>query len=330
MTTRIHNREGALPPDHWYQIEVPGLHLNPAAKVVQVLDALALESIVNRFAAEAAAPDFAGLPVGRDHLGDRADQPTEALGWLREVRNREGLLEGRIEWTALGRPLIEGQVYKFFSTEYASADLERTAPVRLGNREWPAVRPRRLDGLEVTNRPNNRGGKPISNRAPSPDENPPNPPLPMQKLITLLGLPAEATEDQILAAVKALQTGAADLPPLKNRLLAAENELATLRQAQMAADLDARADKITNRAVAERLYAADRAGTLALLDGLTAPIAPARITNRASAQTPATLAAAEAAAAKADAEVQAYKINNRCSYEEAHSTVRRLKPELFA
>lgn len=315
MNARILNREGSLPADNWYQVEVVGQHYNPGADVVQIIDERAVERIVNRFAEEAKAPNFAGLRIGRDHLADDLSQPTEALGWLMELRNREGVPEGRIEWTAVGRPLIESKpgqppVYKFFTTEYDPPDLEPAGAVQIRNRSVRAVRPIRLSGLDVTNKPNNRGGKPISNRDPgAPPEagKTHNTEATMQKIIAVLGLPAEATEDQIVEAIKSLQAKGAEMPALKNRLQTAETELTTLRDAQMEADLDARAAKIRNREATERMYRADREGTLALIDGIEAPAeAPGRITNRATARTP-----AEIQAEKDDTEVAA-KIRNRC------------------
>jgi hypothetical protein len=335
MNTRILNREGQLPADHWYQIEVPGQHYNAAAGLVQVIDDRAVAQIVNRFSEEARAEHFAGVRIGRDHLAESLEQPTEALGWLMELRNRDGIPEGRIEWTALGRPLVEGKVYKFFSTEYLAAETEPAGTVTVRNREVRAVRPLRLAGLEVTNKPNNKGGKPISNRdagdvpAAGKPENQPT----MNKLKELLGLPAEATEDQIYTAVQALKGKATEAEPIKNRLATLEGELKTLREAQIEADLDAHKAVITNREAVKAVLVANREAGLAMLKGLKlgAPAAqPERITNRATAAHPADRVAEGEKADKADAEVRAYKIANRCSYEDAHSAVRRLKPELFA
>ena len=54
MNTPIYNRENQAPADGWYQIEVSGTH--PAGDGRrQVIDARALESMVNRFRAEADA-----------------------------------------------------------------------------------------------------------------------------------------------------------------------------------------------------------------------------------------------------------------------------------
>ena len=67
MRALILNRSNEIPADGWYQIEVTGEH--PAGKGrKQVIDQVALESIVNRFQAEAAKENFAGMLVDNDHL----------------------------------------------------------------------------------------------------------------------------------------------------------------------------------------------------------------------------------------------------------------------
>lgn len=317
MNKLILNRQGLLPADSWYQIEVTGEHYNPAAGLVQVIDAPALESIVNRFATAAASPNFAGLLIDQDHFSLDPAKSTEAFGWVKELRNREGQLEGRIEWSDLGKPAVESGRFKFFSTVYAAADVEKLGERTVKNRAVPAVRPLALDRLAVTNDPNNKGGKPISNRAPGttpeagkPEEqNQPD----MKNLKELLGLPADATEDQIYAAVEALKAPAAELPEIKNRLKDATTELATLRDAQIEADLEAHAAHITNREAVKAVLVANRAAGLAMLAGLklAAPAAaPERLTNRATAKTPAELGTEQAT--KAD-DALAAKIRNRAT-----------------
>lgn len=316
MNTLILNRAGQLPADDWYQIEVTGEHYNAAAGLVQVIDAQALESIANRFAEAAKSPNFAGLLIDQDHFSLDPEKSTEAYGWLREVRNRDGQLEGRIEWTDLGRPAVQSGRYKFFSTVYSPAQLEKIGerPVRNGALR-PAVRPLALDRLAVTNDPNNKGGKPISNRDPGTpsDAGKPDTQPTMNKLKEILGLPAEATEDQIIAAVQALKTGAAELPALKNRLATAEGELKTLHEAQIEADLDAHKDVITNREDVKAVLVLNRTAGLAMLAGLklgAAVEAAKPITNRATAKTPAELEGEKTE--KADS-ARAAKIRNRAA-----------------
>jgi hypothetical protein len=86
--------------------------------------------------------------------------------------------------------------YRFFSTEYDPADCEK-----ISNTE---IRPLRLSGLTLTNHPNNRGGKPITNRredAPASTKKQTN----MKKIAEQLGLVPEATEEEVLAALTTLQ-----------------------------------------------------------------------------------------------------------------------------
>src|SRR4051812_46077821 len=86
---RILNRDGfGHPDDGWYQIEPKGNHLNKASGVVQVIDDQAIDSMVNRFKQEAAAPHFAGLLVDHEHFKHDADKETIAYGWLMGLQAR--------------------------------------------------------------------------------------------------------------------------------------------------------------------------------------------------------------------------------------------------
>ena len=97
-------------------------------------------------------------------LSNSLENPTEALGWVMQLRNRAGILEARIDWTGLGRPLVEGTVYKFFSTEYDRDACQTLGERTVGGKTYKLVRPLVLSGLALTNDPNNKGQRPISNR----------------------------------------------------------------------------------------------------------------------------------------------------------------------
>ncbi len=81
---------------------------------------------------------------------------TIAYGWLQQLEHRDDGIFGRIRWSATGQKAVDGGDYRFFSTEYDPADLEI-----LDDR---GVRPLRLAGLTLTNDPNNKGARPITNR----------------------------------------------------------------------------------------------------------------------------------------------------------------------
>ena len=167
MKTPICNRDFQHPADGWYQIEVPGEHLNQTAGVVQVIDGAAVESIVNRFNQEADAyqrqhgEPFPGMLIDHEHFKHDPDKETTAYGWLLRLENRNGKPFGQIHWTTTGKAAVDGGDYRFFSSEYDPKDLQI-----LNRGEKPVrARPMRLDGLTLTNAPNNKGGSPITNRA---------------------------------------------------------------------------------------------------------------------------------------------------------------------
>jgi hypothetical protein len=291
MNTRILNREGKLPDDGWYQIEVPGEHFNRTAGVVQLLDGAAFDAIVNRFAAEAAKPNFAGLLIDQDHFSLDPEKSTESFGWLMEVRNRAGQLEGRIEWTDIGEPAVKQKRFKFFSTVYAPQDVEKVGTRKIKNRDYPLVRPLALDRLALTNDPNNKGGKPISNRdgnsAGAADENQPD--KKMKNLMKALGLAEDASEESAVAAVQVIT----------NRATTAEGQVTTLkveRDALLTAQVEADLEKYKNRFKPadrekwKKQLIANRAGTLELLESIAAADSgsadPKHITNRQAARTP--------------------------------------------
>jgi phage I-like protein len=264
MNSRILNREFQHPADGWYQIEPKGSHANLSHSVVQVIDDEAAESIVNRFNAEADKPAFPGMLIDHEHFKHDQDKETRAYGWLMRLLNREDGIYGQVKWTTTGRAAVDGGDYRFFSTEYDPKDLlvlnKATTAARLNH-----VKPMRLDGLTLTNDPNNKGGKPITNRETAEEfrrgpEGPPagsktqNQRTQMKSVATKLGLSAEASEETILAEVTKITNRATEaegkVTPLTNRVQALETENTTLVAEQIEADFAAagiKDEKIVNR-----------------------------------------------------------------------------------
>lgn len=291
----ILNRDFQHPADGWYHIEPKGEHPNAAGGVVQVIDDQACESIVNTFNAAAEKPDFAGMLVDHEHFRHDAEKETRAYGWLMKLENRADGVYGQIRWTGTGKAAVDQGDYRFFSTEYAGADM---AEVR--NAEPRRARPLRLAGLTLTNQPNNRGGRPITNRASHAPAGPeagapqtvstaalagdvrPNTNNKMKDLAKMLGLPEDAAEPALMAAVT----------EIKNRAQTAEAELLQNREAQADADLEPLKDKLPKEqhAAIRAQLVANRAATLPLLKLATASAQPApaanSILNRATARTP--------------------------------------------
>lgn len=257
------------PGDGWHMIEAYGEHpytLKDGTEILQVVDNEAVQSMIENFTPE--------LMVDKDHLSHNMENDTGAMAWAKELAGLDDgsgnlSLAGLIEYSSAGLPLVKGKVYKRgFSTEYPPEDMEELGDGRF--------RPRRLAGLALTNRGNNKGQRPISNREQTPEEQSPDeenpqeakPPLknsesetpkqtpPQESMDTIaelkkiLGLPEEATEQEVLDAVTALSDTAVG---------AATNEAETLIGAEGLADLpdevkqDIIDELVTNRARGLRL-----------------------------------------------------------------------------
>jgi phage I-like protein len=334
--SRILSADFRLPSDDWYPVERQGEFVNHASKVVQVIDEQALDAILNRFSSEATAENFAGLLIDYDHFSLDTKKPSEAAGWAMELRNRAGVLESRVRWTGSGRPKVEGGDFRFFSTVYLPSECEV-----IGNREvngvaYSVLRPLRLDRLAVTNDPNNKGNAPISNRSPGGDPATNQNETMNPELLTLLGLSATASLEDVLKAVKALQsklsTAETTCTEITNREKALKAVHDDLLATAVEADLMTYAGVIANRDTMKAQLLANRKGTLDILAALKPAQAAtsAPITNRSAAKTPTGDQAATPDTERQRGEVvNAHMIANRCSFQDAWDAVRAAKPELF-
>lgn len=192
----------------WLPIEVTGKHdsLMGSEEIVEVIDKAAIDSMVREFWLDEADPDFPGLLVDNDHLKFDQTQSTEAKAWVKRLENRGGTLHGLLEVTDVGADAIRNKRWKFFSTEYAPPHIEIIGRDERGR---PMVRPKRLDGLTLTNMPNHKGQKPITNRK-APEAEQTQTTKPMNKTaLEKLGLDETATEEQVNARLDELIARAA-------------------------------------------------------------------------------------------------------------------------
>lgn len=304
MNARILNRNSEPPKDGWYQIEVNGTW--PAGKWPngtprrQVIDEKAIRSIVNRFNAEkaAAGENFAGMLVDADHLSHDLENPTEALAWAQELAIRDGQLFARLDPTDIGEAAIRNRRYKFFSTEYDPEDVEI-----LGD---GSVRPLRLSGLAFTNRPNNRGGKPISNRdgigKPGGEQHETKPT--MQPIALKLGLPADADEAAILKKITDIMS---ELEAAKAKTAETEAETVMNRFADRVPEASRphwKAELIRNREATEKLMESS-------FPEKSETQAPGRIFNRGESKSPAPVGDTDKGNAEANKKASA--IRNRAA-----------------
>jgi phage I-like protein len=269
-STPILNREFKHPDDGWYHIEPKGEHPNATAGVVQVIDDEATITIVNGFNMAADVGQLSHgheMLIDHEHFSHDPDKETRAFGWLGSLQNRVDGIYGQIRWTDTGKKAVDGGDYRFFSTEYDPAH------VAIVNRDSKRIRPLALAGLTLTNRPNNRGGKPITNSAGSSSEKngpqargynnnlPPTAAMEcasgtsptgaqvdkqtktMKSIATKLNLSPDASEEAILGELARIMNRATEaegkITPLTTENTALKNRVSVLEDEQIDADLDA-------------------------------------------------------------------------------------------
>lgn len=355
----ILNSDFELPADGFFHAialgEFPNSRLAPdpaggklrMQKVLQVCDAAACAEIAAAFNNAARSHDFAGLLVDYDHMSDDPEHTTEAAGWVTALENRADGLYARIRWTDTGGAAVRGGRFRFLSPVFAPADC-----ADLGNNR---LRPLRLARLALTNDPNIRPLRPLTNRAAAPADSGNESPGMGRKestmdfkaeLLAMLGLDAEATDEQIAAALAAAKQKAGDLEnacrerdAMKNRAETAERRVQELEKAdldrQVEGDLEEFKDVIVNRATVKAQLLVNRAGMREALAGLKARPAAGRELHRTDGRAPTDGGAADAQKFN-NRRVQQDKIirdlmrnRNIPSHEAAWHIARLENPEVF-
>jgi phage I-like protein len=315
MNTTILNRDFQHPSDGWYHIEPRGEHPNATAGVVQLIDEEAVREIVEAFnhdADEGALSHGGEMLIDHEHFSHDSSKETRAFGWLNRLQARADGIYGRVRWSKTGREAVDGGDYRFFSTEYDPRRCEEVESPKSKSAKSRRLRPLALAGLTLTNRPNNRGAKPITNRSwdgaddPLPDA-PADSPAggqadiqtrtkhDMKKIAQKLGLSADASEEAILGEVSRLLQRLAEaerqLAPVEDERDTLKNRLEELVGDQIAAELDAHG--VRDEAVRQKLFPvlrpmtnrAERVDFLALLNH-DARSTPRPLTNRQAARVP--------------------------------------------
>jgi phage I-like protein len=128
------------------------------------------------------------LPVDENHATDLAaprGEPAPARGWIIAMEARDDGIWGRVEWNAAGTALLTDRAYRGISPVIRH-DKSKTIHSILR--------------ASLVNRPNLRGLTALHQQQET-DMNL------LQKLIDMLGLSADASEDQVIAALTAKMTG---------------------------------------------------------------------------------------------------------------------------
>lgn len=219
-------------------------------ELTQVVDAAACAAVAGKFSKE--------LLVDLDHASVDGGS-TRAYAWVTGLRAdaAQGLV-GTFRFTEAGAEAVNSREYRFVSVSWF---LDK------------AGRPTELDSVALTNRPNlpvrpilNRKG--TGNTLENKTERKPN----MDKIKEMLGLPADATGEQVSNAVAGL----------KERVTALEAGAKEAAAEKFAADNAGKADA----AALKNAYLASPEAAKALVAGIAAP-KPQQVLNAAAAQKPA-------------------------------------------
>ncbi|MDG4811665.1 phage protease [Hydrogenovibrio sp. 3SP14C1] len=130
----------------------------------------------------------ADIPVDIEHATElKAPQgdPAPAIGWIKALEIRDGAVFGRVEWTESGRLIVASKQYRYLS------------PVFLFTKdEFEIVR---ITSVGLTNN-HNLFLKSLNHSQHQPEE------TSMKWIAKLLGLPEDATQEQITKAINTMQT----------------------------------------------------------------------------------------------------------------------------
>lgn len=276
--------------------EHPWVSEDGKERIIQVIDREACEAMARTYPL-----DGPSARIDIDHLSMDPKNTTEASGWGKFAELRDDGLWVKAEPTAHGRPLIHGKVYRFTSPCFP-----RDGLVDLGNGRFRVTK---LGVIALTNDPNLRGLKPLTNRrSESADTQTKNKSTMDYKamLLSLLGLPADASDDAITAAITAAKGAKKDTDAMNSRITELETQLVN-RDLDDHGVTDVEQRKLLTPMLAN---AGTRTHALALISKLKAAAPQAPLHNRKGAPVPDTdkqlsqgdadTKAAEAEKAKAD------------------------------
>jgi len=144
--------------DAWIHVTPLGEFEHSGAGVVQVIDLEAVKAIMEDFTQKESVENFPGLLVDFDHFSMDTDKPSEAAGWITALKADENGLWAKVRWTNKGKEAVEGGEYRLVSPVFPKPSLCED----LGGGR---IRPRSLTSVALTNDPNIKGAKPLTNRA---------------------------------------------------------------------------------------------------------------------------------------------------------------------
>jgi phage I-like protein len=178
-------------------------------------------TLANAEAVIAASMATGALVLDENHATDlaaKSGQPAPAQGWIVELAAREDGIWGRVEWTSAGTALLAARAYRGISPSFVADKAGRVL---------------RLVRAALTNDPALPELLQLQNQEPS---------MELTPLREALGLPADADEAAILAAVTAARQSSVQLSAKVDTMA---GQIVTLQTQVDTADQAARRDRAT-------------------------------------------------------------------------------------
>ena len=189
------------------------------------------------------------LVVDFEHQNDtpaaRQRGAIPAAGWIKSLQSRGDGIWGRVEWTARAAQMIAAKEYRYLS------------PTILHDRDTFEIR--RLQGASLVHGPNlvltalnsQEAQMPPVAKQPAPAD-PATPPGLLQAIIAFFGLPADATEAQIMAAMQSVKAQMAAPPdPAKYMPVEAVQALMAERRFELVTASETRAQEKVDAAFSQ-------------------------------------------------------------------------------
>ena len=240
--------------------------------------------------------------VDFDHASETGGA-TEAAAWATALRSDEDGLHATFRMTDKGAEALSATRYRYLSPAWYVDDeghpteLSTIALTNRPNLPVPRLLNRKPDAAPVTAQNADGGAAPLSDPASAepdstPDEGQPetNEKIQMDKLREMLGLAAEATDEEVLAAVDALRSERDALRSEKEQMEAAAKEAALDAEAETF--VAEQGDKVADKEACKNAYKRDPEGTRALFNAIRIPApapvdgTPDRVVNVNAAKTP--------------------------------------------
>jgi phage I-like protein len=153
-----------LPEDGYYQVVPYGEFPHKPTGLMQIVDNKAGDAILEAFKADKAhkakTDDPGILLCDYDHFSGDAKLPSKASGWIEDLQNRADGIYAKIRWTPEGEKAVTSGDYRYPSPSFKPDEIEW-----IDNK---TIRPLRLDRVGITNDPNMKTIKPLSNRSETP------------------------------------------------------------------------------------------------------------------------------------------------------------------